>query len=157
VFNIGPEEMILMLVVALVFLGPNRLPEVARQIGKGLREFRSLTSRARQELMDNVDLDNLGSANLGSDLDEDLPELPALPEVPEPSANGKAKKKRSKVKPAPVSDAPQAAEEVPSIEGSPISPAAAGPDEGAQAFLSGAAPVDPAHIASDEEPTEVSG
>ena len=46
-FNIGPEEIILMLVVALIFVGPKRLPEVARQIGKGLREFRSLSSQCQ--------------------------------------------------------------------------------------------------------------
>jgi Tat protein translocase TatB subunit len=165
VFNIGPEEIILLLVVALVFLGPNRLPEVARQVGKGLREFRSLSARARQELMDNIDLDNLESDNVGSDnagsdnvgSDEDLPDLPALPEAPAPSANGKAKKKRSKGKPAPASDAPQATEDLPAIEGSPIAPPAAGPNEGAEAALPGAAPVDPAPVASDAEPTEVSG
>lgn len=58
-FNIGPEELILLLVVALIFLGPARLPEVARQIGKGLREFRSLSSRAKDELFQNVSLDEL--------------------------------------------------------------------------------------------------
>jgi Tat protein translocase TatB subunit len=80
VFNIGPEEIILILVVALVFLGPNRLPEVARQIGKGVREFRSLSTRARQELLDNVNLQ--GEAEDLAPLELDPPSLP----------NGKTKK-----------------------------------------------------------------
>jgi Tat protein translocase TatB subunit len=53
-FNIGPEELLLILVLALIFLGPKKLPDVARQIGKGLREFRNLSNNARRELMDNV-------------------------------------------------------------------------------------------------------
>jgi Tat protein translocase TatB subunit len=53
-FNIGPEELILILVIALIIVGPKKLPEMARQVGKGLREFRSLTSNARQELMQSV-------------------------------------------------------------------------------------------------------
>jgi Tat protein translocase TatB subunit len=53
-FNIGPEELLLILVLALIFLGPKKLPDVARQIGKGLREFRNLSNDARRELMDNV-------------------------------------------------------------------------------------------------------
>ena len=55
-FNIGPEELILILVIALIFLGPAKLPEVARSIGKGLREFRSLSGRAQGELMRNLSL-----------------------------------------------------------------------------------------------------
>ena len=55
-FNIGPEELILILVIALIFLGPAKLPEVARSLGKGLREFRSLSGRAQGELMRNLSL-----------------------------------------------------------------------------------------------------
>jgi len=39
-FNIGPGELILILVIALVLLGPARLPDVAQSLGKSLREFR---------------------------------------------------------------------------------------------------------------------
>src|SRR6266480_1798030 len=53
-FNIGPEELLLILVIALVILGPQKLPDMARQIGRGLREFRNLSNNARQELPHNV-------------------------------------------------------------------------------------------------------
>ena len=42
--NVGPMELILVLVVALLVLGPKKLPEVGRSVGKGLREFKSSIS-----------------------------------------------------------------------------------------------------------------
>jgi sec-independent protein translocase protein TatB len=41
-FNIGPQELIVVLIVALLVVGPQRLPELSRKIGQGLREFRKL-------------------------------------------------------------------------------------------------------------------
>jgi sec-independent protein translocase protein TatA len=42
--NIGPGELILILIIALVVLGPGKLPDVAASLGKGLREFRKAAS-----------------------------------------------------------------------------------------------------------------
>ena len=39
-FNIGPGELILILVIGLVVLGPGKLPDVASSLGKSVREFR---------------------------------------------------------------------------------------------------------------------
>ena len=36
----GPLELLVILAVALIFLGPSRLPDAARSVGKGMREFR---------------------------------------------------------------------------------------------------------------------
>ena len=49
-FNIGPEEIILILVIALIVFGPKRLPEIGRTVGKSLREFRRASEDIRQEL-----------------------------------------------------------------------------------------------------------
>jgi sec-independent protein translocase protein TatA len=38
--NVGPMELVIVLVVALIVLGPKRLPEVGRSLGNGLREFK---------------------------------------------------------------------------------------------------------------------
>lgn len=46
-FNIGTGEFILIAVVALLVLGPTRLPEFARGIGKFIREFRRQTDDVR--------------------------------------------------------------------------------------------------------------
>jgi len=50
VFNISPLEIIVLLVIALIVLGPQRLPEMARSVGRGMREFRNaLTSDGRDD------------------------------------------------------------------------------------------------------------
>jgi len=46
-FNLGAGEVILILVVALLVLGPKRLPELARGLGKFMREFRRQTDEVR--------------------------------------------------------------------------------------------------------------
>ena len=48
--SIGPTELVLVFLIALVVLGPKRLPEVGRQIGRMMREFRSATSQIRSEM-----------------------------------------------------------------------------------------------------------
>ena len=47
-FNVGPMELIIVLVIALVVLGPKKLPEAGRSIGKGLREFKDSVSGATE-------------------------------------------------------------------------------------------------------------
>jgi sec-independent protein translocase protein TatA len=42
--NLGPMELIVILVIALVVLGPKRLPDAGRSVGKGLREFKDAVS-----------------------------------------------------------------------------------------------------------------
>ncbi len=43
--NIGPLELVVVLVIALMVFGPKRLPEMGRSVGHGMREFKdSLTS-----------------------------------------------------------------------------------------------------------------
>ena len=42
--NIGPGEFILILVIALVIIGPGRLPDVGSALGKSIREFRKASS-----------------------------------------------------------------------------------------------------------------
>jgi sec-independent protein translocase protein TatA len=39
--NIGPLEILVVLIIALVVFGPKRLPELGRSLGKGIREFRA--------------------------------------------------------------------------------------------------------------------
>jgi len=48
-FGIGMPELLLILAVALIVLGPKRLPEIARSLGKGLAEFRRTTDELKDE------------------------------------------------------------------------------------------------------------
>jgi len=42
--NIGPGELILILIIAIVFIGPGRLPDVGAALGKSIREFRKAST-----------------------------------------------------------------------------------------------------------------
>jgi len=42
--NIGPGELVIVLVIALLVLGPKRLPEVGKSLGRGMREFKDSIS-----------------------------------------------------------------------------------------------------------------
>jgi sec-independent protein translocase protein TatA len=42
--NVGPLELAIVLIIALVIFGPKRLPELGRSMGRGIREFRSSIS-----------------------------------------------------------------------------------------------------------------
>jgi sec-independent protein translocase protein TatA len=42
--NVGPMELIIVLIIALIVLGPKKLPEVGRSVGRGMREFKESLS-----------------------------------------------------------------------------------------------------------------
>jgi sec-independent protein translocase protein TatA len=42
--NVGPLELAIVLVIALIIFGPRKLPELGRSLGRGIREFRSSVS-----------------------------------------------------------------------------------------------------------------
>jgi sec-independent protein translocase protein TatA len=55
VFNIGPTELIVILVIALIVFGPKRLPEIGRTMGKSLRELRKATDDIKGTFSGTVD------------------------------------------------------------------------------------------------------
>lgn len=48
--RIGTQELILILVVALLVFGPQKLPEIGKAVGKGLREFKKATNEFQESI-----------------------------------------------------------------------------------------------------------
>ncbi|MGI8623286.1 MAG: Sec-independent protein translocase subunit TatA/TatB [Solirubrobacteraceae bacterium] len=57
-FGIGPQEIMMIVIAALVIFGPQRLPEIAAQAGKALRDFRRMKDELTGELRQNLTLDD---------------------------------------------------------------------------------------------------
>ncbi len=87
-FGIGMQEILLILVIALIVLGPKKLPDVAKALGKALNEFK----RATSELKDSLDVDqNLNTVKKSFDsMNEVKPAADAAASSPWPSATGPA-------------------------------------------------------------------
>jgi sec-independent protein translocase protein TatA len=50
--SLGPAEILVILVVALLVFGPNKMPEIARQLGRGMRELRRMQQHLSSEFHD---------------------------------------------------------------------------------------------------------
>jgi sec-independent protein translocase protein TatA len=49
--NIGPLEIVIVLIIVLIIFGPKRLPDLGRSLGRGMREFKdSVTGKDKDEL-----------------------------------------------------------------------------------------------------------
>ena len=57
-FGIGTQELIILMVVALIVFGPQRLPEIAGQIGKAIRDFRQMSADVTGEFNRTLNLDS---------------------------------------------------------------------------------------------------
>ena len=54
-FGIGMTELMVILVIGLIVIGPKKLPELARSLGKGLAEFRRASTEVRREFLSVTD------------------------------------------------------------------------------------------------------
>ena len=68
-FDIGPEKLVLLLALALVILGPKKLPEIGRKIGQGLSEFRRASSDVRREMAEGMNVQAPATGSPGSNGD----------------------------------------------------------------------------------------
>jgi sec-independent protein translocase protein TatA len=75
--NIGPLEIIVVLIIALVVFGPKRLPELGSSLGRGIREFRDTVTGDKHDDDDDDDAKALSASKATA-----APvEQPAEPEV----------------------------------------------------------------------------
>jgi sec-independent protein translocase protein TatA len=62
-FNMGPTEMIIALVIVLLLFGAKRIPEIAGSFGKGIREFKKNMNDVQREIASPAERDALPPAS----------------------------------------------------------------------------------------------
>ena len=62
-FDMGILEIIVILLVAIMIFGPGRIPEIARQMGRGLRAFRRVTTDLTREFTKALDAEDKGPSS----------------------------------------------------------------------------------------------
>lgn len=78
----APWHIVVVFVVALLVFGPSKLPEIGRQVGRGLREFRRFQDSLRDDISRLVEDDDEDKENK----EEDAHKPPELPPAPPPSS-----------------------------------------------------------------------
>ena len=68
--NIGTPEMLFILLAALLLFGGDKLPEVARGLGKGIRQFQDASEEVKREIHKNM---NEVKANIEESIDKEPP------------------------------------------------------------------------------------
>ncbi len=68
--NIGTPEMLFILLAALLLFGGDKLPEVARGLGKGIRQFQDASEEVKREIHKNI---NEVKANIEESIDQETP------------------------------------------------------------------------------------
>ncbi len=86
-FEVGFTEIILILGIALLVLGPEKLPKLASQVGRWLGRARAMARQLRAQLDDEV-----SSAQSGFSVDPSAPPSPAPPSAADPATPDTAEK-----------------------------------------------------------------
>ncbi len=66
-FGIGLPELILILIVALLVVGPKKLPDLARSLGRAIHDVRSMTEDVKQSFVGDLDVDASPDKDQGKD------------------------------------------------------------------------------------------
>jgi len=79
-FNIGFPELLIILAIALIIFGPNKLPELAKGLGRAMREFRKATEEVKESFeAETKDLNELKNVITEENLLANLAEEPPKP------------------------------------------------------------------------------
>jgi TatA/E family protein of Tat protein translocase len=80
-FNIGFPELLIILAIALIVFGPNKLPELAKGLGKAMREFKKATEEVKESFeAETKDLEELKHTLTDENLLANLAEQVSAPE-----------------------------------------------------------------------------
>lgn len=73
-FGIGFSEILIILVIALIFIGPKKLPEVAKTLGRAINEFRRSTEEIKKDINKEVrEIEKIGQDVLSESLKKEPP------------------------------------------------------------------------------------
>ncbi len=97
-FGIGMPELLLILAIALIVIGPKKLPDLAKSLGRTLREFKKATNEFKETIQIDEDLTDVKNAfdDLGDDI-KDSVGLNAPTEFSRPEEKEAAEKKEDSV------------------------------------------------------------
>lgn len=125
-FNIGPEKLILLFIIALVVLGPTKLPDAARTAGKVIGELRRMSGSFREEvrevLADPHDMLTSAAADLREEINGFRSEITGLKSDASRAIAGSSDTSQADGSPAPASAPSTAPANVPSLPQLPPSP-----------------------------------
>jgi Tat protein translocase TatB subunit len=83
-FGIGMTELVVIFAIGLIVLGPKRLPELARSLGRGIAEFRRASTDLRREFMDATEEVRIAHPQLGQP-EQAPPQTTPQPQAPQPA------------------------------------------------------------------------
>ena len=78
--NLGMPELMMIMLLALLLFGPKKLPEIGKQVGKALGEFKRASNDLKRSIQDEMDKAQAGLDSISNDpaKPESKPEPPAL-------------------------------------------------------------------------------
>jgi TatA/E family protein of Tat protein translocase len=89
-FGIGPMEIILILVIGLLIFGPDKLPQIGRDLGRTLRSFKKATTDLSAEMSKEMEEEKKEINSDTKQIKQELDEIsnPAKPEAGKPPSDG---------------------------------------------------------------------
>ena len=107
-FGMGMPEILLILAIALIVIGPKKLPDLAKSMGRAMREFKKATSELKESMEIDTELGDVKKAF--NDMGQDLKDASDITGSYKPSSFGKTASEK------PVPEKPPAAPEAPAVE-----------------------------------------
>ena len=87
-FGIGMPELLLLLAIALIVIGPKKLPDLAKSLGRAMREFKKATNEFKETIQIDEDLSDVKKAfdGLGEDIKDSISPKKDTDEFKQPDA-----------------------------------------------------------------------